>query len=59
VGVDWRNVNFFGPNNQLKANISYMVDVVSSNVARLVLTTGNETRFSIPPQWVQAEGGST
>lgn len=29
VGVDWRNVNFFGPNNQLKANLSFVIDVVS------------------------------
>jgi len=41
-------LNFFGKNNELKTNLHYKIDVISQSLSRLVLTEGNDTRYSIP-----------
>ena len=50
-------MNFFGPNNLLKGNLQYTMDVVSQSLARLVLSEGNETRYSIPSNMVSNNSG--
>lgn len=48
IGVDWRNVNFFGPNNMLINQLYYTVDVVTPGIGHLSIVQGNASRFSIP-----------
>jgi len=48
IGVDWRKSNFFGKNNNISKTLNWQVDVVQPNIARLVLTDGEVSRFSIP-----------
>jgi hypothetical protein len=48
IGVDWRNLNFFGPNNELLQELTYLVDIVNTNIVRLVIAQGDASRFSIP-----------
>ena len=59
VGVDWRNMNFFGPNNMIKQNLNYLIDVVAPFVGRLVLSTDNEQRYSVPWNQVDNRGGDS
>jgi hypothetical protein len=52
IGVDWRNLNFFGPNNELLQELTYLVDVLNNNIVRLVIAQGDASRFSIPEDLV-------
>lgn len=58
VGVDWRQKNFFGNNNNISKTLNWQVDVVSPSIARLVLTDGDVSRFSIPESMLDKPTGS-
>lgn len=58
IGVDWRNKNFFGNNNNISKTLNWQVDVVSPSIARLVLTDGDVSRFSIPENMLNKPTGS-
>jgi hypothetical protein len=45
LGVDWRNKNFFGVNNDFKRNLSYNVWTSQADQFRVRISTANETRF--------------
>jgi hypothetical protein len=52
IGVDWRNKNFFGLNNDFKRNLTYNLTANSGDQFRLRISTANESRFSIPDEMV-------
>lgn len=59
-GVDWREKNFFGSNNQITNNVNYLIDMPDYRMLRLVMSDANQTRFSIPDSMVNMpQGGST
>lgn len=58
IGVDWRNLNFFGPNNELVKELVYTVDMLSTSVARLVVASGEGPRFSIPVGLLKNDSGN-
>lgn len=37
IGVDWRNMNFFGANNMIETQLTYQLDLVSPNIGRIVI----------------------
>ena len=45
IGVDWRNKNFFGVNNDFKRNLSYTLQTSQADQFRVKISTANETRF--------------
>jgi|LauGreDrversion4_2_1035121.scaffolds.fasta_scaffold20947_8 hypothetical protein len=51
-GVDWRNMNFFGPNNNITKNLIYQIDMPDYRVLRVQLTDKDSNRFFIPPAMV-------
>lgn len=54
IGVDWRNKNFFGANNDFKRNLSFQMNTITGDSFNLRITTANETRFNIPSDQVNA-----
>lgn len=46
----------FGFNNMIKKNVSYLLEIVDSNVAHIVLTDGEAERFSVPKSLVKRPG---
>ena len=54
IGVDWRNKNFFGANNDFKRNLSFQMNTITGDSFNLRITPANETRFSIPSDQVNA-----
>ena len=50
-------MNFFGKNNELTHKLNWLVDVIAPFMARLVLTDGDTTRFSIPDSLVNKRAG--
>lgn len=45
IGVDWRNKNFFGVNNELKRNLTFTIEAIQYNSFKVRISTANETRF--------------
>jgi hypothetical protein len=41
-GVDWRSKNFFGTNNKIIHNLSYLVDIPDYKMLRLVVTDADK-----------------
>ena len=37
-GVDWRNKNFFGANNEITRNLTYQIDMPDYRILRVVIT---------------------
>ncbi len=54
IGVDWRNKNFFGVNNDFKRNLSFQMNTITGDSFNLRITPANETRFNIPSDQVNA-----
>jgi len=40
-GVDWREKNFFGTNNQITNNVNYLIDMPDYRMLRLVMSDAN------------------
>ena len=57
-GVDWRNKNFFGPNNNITKNLAYQVDMPDYKLLRVMITDANSNRYMIPPAMVPQYSGS-
>lgn len=45
IGVDWRNKNFFGVNNELKRNLTFTIEAIQYDSFKVRISTANETRF--------------
>ncbi len=58
IGVDWRNKNFFGVNNDFKRNLSYSLWTSQADQFRVRITTANETRFQIPSDFLASPGSN-
>ena len=58
IGVDWRNKNFFGANNDFKRNLTYQLNTITGDSFHLKISTANESRFSIPSDQVNARNPS-
>ena len=40
-GVDWREKNFFGSNNQITNKVNYLIDMPDYRMLRLVMSDAN------------------
>jgi hypothetical protein len=45
IGVDWRNKNFFGVNNEFKRNLTFTIEATQYDSFKVRISTANETRF--------------
>jgi hypothetical protein len=50
-------MNFFGANNMIETQLTYQLDLVTTNIGRMVIAQGNASRFSIPSDLVENRTG--